>query len=325
MNNKHQFFKIFTDCIPIKGLNSSLIYDLNKNCFYQMENSFLEVLNFADGKLINDIITKYSEEVMYFLNSLVENNIAFYTSSPEEFPSMTFEYSDPSIIINSILEIGNLTNFDILDTMKQLIDLNCKSITIIITSNDKVIDSYLSSIISVTDKSSIKNIDLILDYKYFNFCREKLLKQTSRIGRILFYNNLSAQVNEIVRDTKLLSTSLDEISYTEIINPQEFTTNPKLFSESLLYNIGLNRSVTIDKNGYIKNHITHKRTFGHINECNLSEIIGLSEFQKSWKISNDNIEGCKLCKFRYCCFSNSEIHFKNGKHIKNNDCEIYQL
>ena len=39
-----------------------------------------------------------------------------------------------------------------------------------------------------------------------------------------------------------------------------------------------------------------------------------------WAVSNDNIEVCKECKYRYACYDSSEIVMRNGKYEKKYKC-----
>ena len=93
----------------------------------------------------------------------------------------------------------------------------------------------------------------------------------------------------------------------EIYSPNLFISNIPFFCEANLFNIGLNRKISIDFDGSIKNYISHKITFGNIKNTSLDKVLESEEFQKKWHISNDIIEKCKDCQYRYSCLSNSDV------------------
>ena len=87
------------------------------------------------------------------------------------------------------------------------------------------------------------------------------------------------------------------------------------------HNIGLNRKLTIDSNGFIRIFPQREEEFGHIDIVDIGKLIKSSEIQAIWKTKNDDIETCKDCIYRYCCFSCTEVLFKNGKMFKNEYCD----
>jgi SPASM domain peptide maturase of grasp-with-spasm system len=72
-------------------------------------------------------------------------------------------------------------------------------------------------------------------------------------------------------------------------------------SESRIANNCLNKKVCIDRKGYIKNCLSMKDNYGHIENTLIAEVIQKEDFQKMWQIKKDNIEVCKNCEFRYMC------------------------
>jgi SPASM domain peptide maturase of grasp-with-spasm system len=80
-----------------------------------------------------------------------------------------------------------------------------------------------------------------------------------------------------------------------------FSINLKTFSESLNYNSCLNRKISIDKEGNIKNCPSMQKNYGCITNTSLSEVIDIQDFRRVWSIKKDDINTCKGCEFRYVC------------------------
>jgi SPASM domain peptide maturase of grasp-with-spasm system len=85
------------------------------------------------------------------------------------------------------------------------------------------------------------------------------------------------------------------------IKPEFFTINLNTYTEALNHNSCLNRKISIDSRGYIKNCPSMEESFGHISVKNFKEVLFEKSFKKLWNITKDVIEDCKDCEFRYIC------------------------
>lgn len=101
-----------------------------------------------------------------------------------------------------------------------------------------------------------------------------------------------------------------------------FITIHPQWAKTLEFNVGLNRKLTIDSRGKVKNFFSHQTVFGDVRENSLHDVLSKDEFQAKWRITNDMIEKCKDCQYRYMCLSNSDIVQKNNKYYKLNSCDF---
>ncbi|MEM9686908.1 MAG: grasp-with-spasm system SPASM domain peptide maturase, partial [Bacteroidota bacterium] len=77
--------------------------------------------------------------------------------------------------------------------------------------------------------------------------------------------------------------------------------NMKLFTESQRHNSCLNRKISIDSNGNIKNCPSMPQSFGNIKNTTLKAALHHKDFKKYWNLTKDHIAVCKACEFRYIC------------------------
>ena len=101
-----------------------------------------------------------------------------------------------------------------------------------------------------------------------------------------------------------------------------FQVNISFFMEAQEHNTGLNKKVCVDELGNYKHDVSHKKTFGNQNNKSLDELLADDSFVNGWKISNDKIEKCKDCQFKYMCYSCSEVEERDGKYYKVDDCNF---
>jgi SPASM domain peptide maturase of grasp-with-spasm system len=98
------------------------------------------------------------------------------------------------------------------------------------------------------------------------------------------------------------------------ISEDTFSVNMGHFTESQEYNTCLNKKISIDKKGNIKNCLSMEKTFGNVFRDDIKSTIKTKEFQALWGINKDSIEGCKDCEFRYIC-SDCRCFIKDPENI----------
>ena len=80
-----------------------------------------------------------------------------------------------------------------------------------------------------------------------------------------------------------------------------FSCNQYLMFESKKFNNCLNRKLSIDTKGEIKNCPSMKRSFGNVSNTSLEAALNDEEFKWAWEINKDKVKVCKDCEFRYIC------------------------
>jgi SPASM domain peptide maturase of grasp-with-spasm system len=99
-----------------------------------------------------------------------------------------------------------------------------------------------------------------------------------------------------------ITQRIDSNSHCGIIDPFYFQLHQGSFVEAQKYNSCLNRKLSIDIDGSIKNCPTLKTSYGKIDEVNdFDWILNESTFKNLWSINKDQIAICKDCEFRYVC------------------------
>lgn len=323
------WFKLFASCVIVKGKSKSLVYDLERSAFYDIPNELLEILESAakgmDLVSIKNILNEGSGDfVQSFFDQFVDQEIGFYTSDPDAFPDIDFTWDYPGLVTSSIVEIDDLHQYDVSDVFLQLSDLGCKAIQVRLLK--ALPEAVLYKILSWFNNSRINHIELIIpaDHPVNSQYLSGLAERQPRLQRVLVYGALE---DKIIRndsrkdDLPLIYLRKDIRAETdEIIKVERFRTNIQMYAEALKYNSGLNRKVCIDSCGEIKNYLTHRHSFGNAKTDRVRDIVNKTAFQKKWFISNDVIEVCKHCQYRYACVSNSDILSKDNKFYKTEMC-----
>lgn len=304
-----KYIKLFSNCIPVKGFSQSAICDLQNNEIQLIPNDLFNLLPEFQIKSLEHIKkkfkNKYDDIIDEYVNFLISNGFAFITKTPNSFPKLNLDWFYPFKISNGIIDIkeNNLPLY--VKIFNEFDKLKCKHLQVRFYVNDPYFfNKILKYLIKI--KSIIHSLDLVVVFKLENmkyWCY--LINNFPRINSIIFTNCSSDDVIKIkkINNIKILGLKLKfkNIKACGVISKANFAVNIKNFTESLQHNSCLNRKISIDINGDIKNCNSMPETYGNIEDTTLEEAINKPGFKKYWNITKDDIEICKDCEFRYVC------------------------
>lgn len=311
----NNIYKLYANCIPVKGIKRSIIYDLGQGKFKFIPNLLFEILTDNSQYIdFNEIKKKFScnrETVNNYTEFLLKNDFVFKTTkkAAQYFKDLEVTYESPYIIQNIVLEITNKSNYINNQLFLDFEKIGC--IDLQIKFFDKVSINEVEDILIFTLNRRIKSIELIMPYCELLVQESNLsalIKRHQRITSLILYSSpkdLIEKLHEqyLIKGTSILfyKEKVADSDYCGFVSPRYFTINIPFFMESRLYNNCLNRKLSIDSEGTIKNCTALTKSYGNVKDNNLLEIISSSVFQKSWNIKKDDILICKNCEFRYMC------------------------
>jgi SPASM domain peptide maturase of grasp-with-spasm system len=131
-----------------------------------------------------------------------------------------------------------------------------------------------------------------------------LLEKFNFVQYIHFYASIknSIEINKLSA-TQIIHNTKNFIPEKECgqICQNLFNLSKKHYFESLNKNTCLNKKISIDINGNIKNCPSMKVNFGNIADSSLIQVLDDTSFKRLWEIKKDNIAICKDCEFRNIC------------------------
>jgi SPASM domain peptide maturase of grasp-with-spasm system len=305
---ENNFFKLYANCIPVKGAKRSLICDLQRNSFKFIPNSLYElIINDFQVFTLEELRGKYDHEMLdEYIQFLENNEFGFWCSCKdmERFPQLNLDWDFPAKITNAIIDIKDiLHNFQKIFT--ELSQLGCKYIQIRFYKNHQF--EAFKEIVNVLEGSIIKSVQFVIPY--WGSGIEVISKNIGKLShRISFIIITGAPFEKIIKRDQFTNTNIFFIKKEFIsnkscgvIDPKNFFPGLKLFQEAQKFNTCLNRKISVDENGNIKNCPSSSESFGNINITTLHQVIKNPRFTQKWNISKDEIEVCKECEFRYIC------------------------
>ena len=301
------YFKLFSNCFIVKGFSKSILCDTQRSLYIPIENDICNVLTEIDGKKIDQIYvnqdTSGISKINNFIEYLIQKEIGFFTEFPENYPKIDLVWKSPFQFTNAIIDWDNSFKQINNSIIKQLERLGCQALEI--RSFEEISANDLEIFLIPTLSSRFQTIEITIPFTNLGTTEkmmQELVKNNLRITSIILFNAplnkvFSHHQTNIYLVTKILNSKM----HCGNIANSLFTLNIKSFTESLHHNSCLNRKISIDAEGNIKNCPSMPESFGNIKDTTLAEAIEKPGFKKYWNITKDQIAVCKDCEFRYIC------------------------
>jgi SPASM domain peptide maturase of grasp-with-spasm system len=306
-------YKLCQNCKLINGISRSCIYDLQRQQYYPVPHTIKVLFNEANeinlGLINNNFPNRDEWEVIEeYIQFLVLNDLVIEISDDEAllFPDLDTSWDYPAHISNCLIDANREITWLNVRFINQLEILCCHFIQIRFFK--KVSVAYLKSILSYINRSAIKVVEFTFPEsgsKSFYAEVKELVQVNKKIRSVTIH---SSKENALTDPGKLgfgiiISTqeSINNSVHCGVVHPAYFTMNIPHYTESLAHNTCLNRKISIDIDGNIKNCPSMKESFGNIKDTTLEEAINKPGFTKYWNITKDEIAKCKDCEFRHVC------------------------
>jgi len=286
----------------IFGNQYSIICDLANNEFIRLPVQLTKDL-FLNNHTYNSLIESELYDTIYlydlFEKLIGKNYLNFYDDTL--LSDFDINLLEPYSIVNCIIEF----NIELIKyypkVIRQLNKLQCRDIQLRFYSQVKL--SQLISFLKLFNSSSIMNIDIILPYSH-NVIDDisNHLTIINRVTRVIVFasdRNDVVQVKQI--SVMFVIQEIKNNKHCGFIHPNYFNSSFRNYTENINYNSCLNRKISIDYHGMIKNCPSLSNSFGNIKTTQLDDVLKNCHFTALWFINKDKIRICKDCEFRYIC------------------------
>ncbi len=301
------YFKLFSNCKIVKGAKVSILCDLQRGNFIYLSDGLLDILENHLNKNIDEIIQIYNiankKTIIEYFDYLIKNDFLFIDSfkTKNNFPEIQTKFDLPEQINNAIIDSDKKSNHNWKKIFDQLSLLLCKHLEI--RYFDVISLKQISEIIKNCHNKNFHSLNIFIKYykeinlkELFdlvqnNYLINHVFVHSTPIEKIENYKNLFSFIEQEINDENCCGN----------ISIDKFTINQSFYNESKSFNTCLNKKISIDKNGNIKNCPSMKESFGNISKNNLTTTIKNKKFLDLWKIKKDDLNICKVCQFRYMC------------------------
>jgi SPASM domain peptide maturase of grasp-with-spasm system len=158
--------------------------------------------------------------------------------------------------------------------------------------------------LQVTRHSRLENIEVLFEYSD-DFKLDNVLSIKEKYPALKKMIISKSYEDTVYNSEDLLIVYTTENVIDErscgVTNELYCIAETQLFIESIHFNSCLNKKISVDRSGLIKNCPSMRKSFGHITTTKLKDVLKEDSFRKIWKISKDQVEVCSDCELRYVC------------------------
>ena len=310
---KDSYLKLFANCIPVVGAKRSVICDLQRTEYVLVPNSLVKMFNKRNMLNLETFRRKLNVEDLAiftdYIKFLEEQEFVFQCTMEEAkfFPILSMEWDFPSQVSNCIIEISENSNHDyfrILNT--ELDEVSCRYVQFRHYGESTI--SFWQGITDIVNMNEIKAFDIIMKDNPNFFSHDIIAQWVHSNKKIRCLTLHSSPENKEIQEPDYgfsaviaVQQKVGNNSHCGVIHPAYFSINIETFTESHHYNTCLNRKISIDVNGDIKNCPSMAKSYGNIRDTKLIDVVNNPEYQKVWHIKKDEINKCKDCEFRHIC------------------------
>lgn len=302
--NIDQYFALFSCVQVVSGHKGAILCDMQRSVYTPVDKDLADFLQVSSKYKIRQIVQRIGEEkteqVLAFLDQLVQSELGFYTDEPRRFPPISLEWKSPLPITHAILYVKHPAGMPYEEVLGALDQLGCNALQIQLDPEANL--AVLEEILTLTQRSRIKSIELIVPQNilpgtYIHNLINKYLRIT-----LLVVSGAPAASDFSYRGALVkMVESIDSIKHCGCVSPDYFNLNILSYTEALHFNSCLNRKIAIDAEGDIRNCPSMPESFGNIRNTTLQDALAHPDFKKYWNITKDQVAVCRDCEFRYIC------------------------
>jgi SPASM domain peptide maturase of grasp-with-spasm system len=316
---KDQYINLYADCFAVRGACKSAIYDLTRHEIVRFPSAFLDVLEAAQNDTVDSVLSRAQDEqsresMLEFFELLIQKEFINLSVSPRMWPGIRELWDSPCQIQNAIIDIKDQAH-DFESIFGQLDKLGCEIVQIRCFTNLHSLDE-MRNIVALACHTSIQGIELLLKYdpRYSDEAYVRFLESVPIVSPLTIHSSPvdkelvttfgcgNESEASIAKKLLLVKDRISSQHHCGVIHAGNVTPpTAALFFENRLYNGCLNRKISIDAEGFIKNCPSMSASFGHHTRTSLSDVAMDNGFRSAWHIKKDMIKKCRDCEFRYAC------------------------
>jgi SPASM domain peptide maturase of grasp-with-spasm system len=307
MINDHEVFKLFANCLAVKGARRSAICDLQRHRMQFIPNDLFEILTEYKGLPVAEIKrrcgTRNEQIIDSYFDLLVKKGYGFWCDEPDRFQALDLSWKRAGKITNAIIDIDRSSTHDYRDIFLQLDGLGCQAIQL--RAYDCHSIEELDNILHAVQQLPFRHIDLIL--KYHPGLTHEVLSDLCVRHQLI--SRVSVHSSPESSRSMAYSLPVSINFYTQVVTPESCgEVSPKYFSlglehftEAHHFNSCLNRKISICADGEIKNCPAMQQSLGNLRSTRLAQAANHPALVQIGSITKDQVSVCRDCEFRYVC------------------------
>jgi SPASM domain peptide maturase of grasp-with-spasm system len=314
-------FQLFACCLPVRGARRSVLCDVQRQSFQFIPNGLYEILTEHAGETVAEIKAaydhEYDEEIDEYFGFLLQHEFGFWCDDPERFPPIDLTWEAPERITNAILDVDARSEHDYARILGELDDLGCKALAVRCFHGPSLAE--LRTILEAARYGRLRSIDLLVGFhpELTAEALARLAREHQRISSVVVHSAPERHRPPPSSTGVTFEYRTEAVSSPSCcgqVHPGYFVVNLETFAEAQRHNTCLNRKISVDARGEVRNCPSLPRSFGNAREVSLHAALAHRDFAALWSINKDQIEVCKDCEFRYLC-TDCRAYIRDGRDL----------
>lgn len=308
------------DCRLVRGATNAAIYDLTRQRIIVFPAHFADIVAALDGApdtavMQGQLCSFEPDIVRSVLQKLLAEDVVTLVTSSADFPDMDMTWDASGAVTNAIVDVNVQDGLPAFHAIfSEMGGLGCQFIQVR-SYTPGLAPSGIEDIAAAAHNTGIRGVDVLVafDDSLHHDDLRSLLRREMLLSRIVVHSTpsdiLSAKAGHDETNSWLAHRQpvytgqrIDSAACCGTINLRSISSpTTQVFAEMLAFNGCLNRKISVDSLGEIRNCPSFKRGFGRIGEVRLADVIKEDAFRAPWLIKKDDIEVCRDCELRYAC------------------------
>ncbi|HEX2223944.1 MAG TPA: grasp-with-spasm system SPASM domain peptide maturase [Thermoanaerobaculia bacterium] len=301
-------FRLFASCIPVKGARRSVVCDLQRGTYQLIPNGLYEILTEHRDQPVVAIKAAYDhefdEEIDEYFQFLLDQEFGFWCDEPELFPDLDLTWDAPGRITNALIDVDAGSRHDFPALLAQLDALGCAALEVRFFRPCTLAD--LRQVLEASRHGRLRSVQLLFPHGdgLADEALDQLCRDYPRLSGLVVHSAPEDRRRKAPGTPVPLhyrKAVIDSADHCGQVHPGYFVTNIGHFTEAQQHNTCLNRKLSIDARGEIRNCPSLPKSFGNAAEAPLADALAQPGFRELWTVHKDEIEVCRDCEFRYVC------------------------
>ncbi|MBK1894830.1 grasp-with-spasm system SPASM domain peptide maturase [Chryseobacterium paridis] len=303
------YLKLFESVKITKGFSRSIIFDTNSGFLKFIPNILYDLLvnDNQNYLLLKKSLDDESNKILQqYIDFLISNKLAIIISSKKDlnrFKNSNNKIDEPNSLNYLIIDLDNI-NILCERIIPQIIESKIRFIQIRTTplfSNTEILELF--SLLRLFNETYINEISIVIKYtpEIFSFIINGNIDSEKYLQFIMHSSDENLRKDygsiEIIKNKETIKIPISCGS----VKLENMNSSRSFYYESIHCNSCLNKKISIDTNGNIRNCPSMSQNFGNIKDTTLEGALEHPDFKKYWNLTKDHIEVCRDCEFRYMC------------------------
>jgi SPASM domain peptide maturase of grasp-with-spasm system len=301
-------FRLFACCIPVRGARRSTICDLQRERYDLIPNGLFDLLAGYPNHTRDEIHAAFPERfhptVDEYFAFLEGREYGFWCDDPDAFPPLDLAWERPERVTNALIDVDGRSRHDWPSLLAQLDALGCQALQVRWFRHAPL--EELESVLGAMARGRLRSVELLLphDPAWGERTLHELVLRHQRVVGIVVH---SAPEERVDRGSELgtiifhRAEAVTSHHHCGAVSPQWLTASLEGFTEARAFNSCLNRKLSVDAAGDIRNCPSMPRSFGNAADTPLQAALDHPDFRAAWGITKDQVAVCRDCEFRYLC------------------------